>query len=90
PLTEAQPGQPSWTRWQGPVQKAVVELKILYKSLEKTIEDGLRQTFEYMDRCDSKEGHLIVFDRRKGVAWEEKVFVRKETYQGQEIAVWGM
>ena len=90
PLTEAQPGQPSWTRWQGPVQKTVIELKILYKGLEKTIEDGLRQTWEYMDHCGTEEGHLIVFDRRQGVAWEEKVFVRKETYQGQEIAVWGM
>ncbi len=48
PLKPAAPGQPSWTRWQGPVQKVVIELKILYKSLEGTIEDGLKQTIEYL------------------------------------------
>ncbi|MFO7874979.1 MAG: ATP-binding protein [Desulfovermiculus sp.] len=90
PLTAAKPGQPAWTRWQGPVQKAVIELKILYKSLEKTIQEGLHQTWEYMDRCGAEEGHLIVFDRRVNVSWEEKLFRRKEAYQGQKITVWGM
>ncbi|MDZ7759662.1 MAG: ATP-binding protein [Desulfovermiculus sp.] len=90
PLDQAGPGQPDWTRWQGPVQKAVIELKILYKSLERTIEEGLKQTWEYMDRCGSKEGHLIVFDRRDGVSWEEKIFQREEAYQGYGMKVWGM
>ncbi|MDZ7759230.1 MAG: AAA-like domain-containing protein [Desulfovermiculus sp.] len=89
PLSQTQPGQPEWTRWQGPIQKAVIELKILYKSLEKTIEDGLRQTWEYLDRCGTDEGHLIVFDRRDGVSWEEKIFQREESYQGRKITVWG-
>ena len=87
PLTEAKPGKPSWTRWQGPVQKAVVELKILYKSLEKTIEEGLKQTWAYMDRCGTDQGHLIVFDRRDDVSWEEKLFRREEMYQGRTITV---
>ncbi len=73
-----------------PVQKAVIELKILHKSLERTIPEGLAQTREYMDRCEAKEGHLIVFDRRKGISWEEKFFVREEEYQVQRIIVWGM
>jgi hypothetical protein len=90
PLTEAASDKPSWTRWQGPVQKAVIELKILYKSLERTIEDGLKQTWEYMDHCEASEGHLIVFDRRDQVVWEEKIFCREEQYQGQKIMVWGM
>jgi hypothetical protein len=90
PLTEAQPGQPSWIRWQGPIQKAVIELKILYKSLERTIEEGKKQTWEYMDHCGADQGHLIVFDRRKDVSWEEKLFMRKETHQGRKIGVWGM
>jgi len=90
PLTDAKPGKPSWTRWQGPVQKAVIELKILYKSLEKTIAEGLRQTFEYMDHCGTKEGHLIVFDRREEVSWEEKIFCLEREYQGHKIMVWGM
>ena len=90
PLRQAQPGKPSWTRWQGPVQKAVVELKILYKSLETTIQNGLRQTLEYMDRCGADEGHLIVFDRRTDVTWEEKIFKRAEEHKGQVITLWGM
>ena len=90
PLRQAQPGKPSWTRWQGPVQRAVVELKILYKSLETTIQNGLRQTLEYMDRCGADEGHLIVFDRRTDVTWEEKIFKRAEEHKGQVITLWGM
>ena len=90
PLNQSQPGKPSWTRWQGPVQKAVIELKILYKSLEQTMDEGLKQTWEYMDRCGSKEGHLLVFDRRSKVSWEEKLFQRREAYQGHQITVWGM
>ena len=34
PLSQAEPGRPAWTRWQGPVQKAVIELKVLHKSLD--------------------------------------------------------
>jgi hypothetical protein len=90
PLTEAQPEKPAWTRWQGPVQKAVIELKILHKSLDKTIADGLMQTWEYMQRCQADDAHLIVFDRREDVPWEKKLFRRDETYQGQTITVWGM
>ncbi len=90
PLTEAQPGKPAWTRWQGPVQKAVVELKILHKSLDKTVADGLMQTWEYMQRCQADDAHLIVFDRREDVPWEKKLFRRDEACQGKKITVWGM
>ena len=90
PLNAAEPGQPSWTRWQGPVQKVVIELKILYKSLESTIADGLQQTWDYMDKCGAEDGHLVVFDRRPHVPWEEKVFQQKENFKGVEIGVWGM
>jgi len=72
------------------IQKVVVELKVLRKSLEKTVADGLEQTFEYMDRCGAVEGHLVVFDRRAERSWEEKIFSRRESYRGKEIGVWGM
>jgi hypothetical protein len=90
PLAQDEPGRPSWTRWQGPVQKVVIECKVLHKSLERTIAEGLEQTRHYMDRCGSGDGHLIIFDRRPGVAWEEKIFQRREDVQGKEILVWGM
>ncbi|MBF0113067.1 MAG: AAA-like domain-containing protein, partial [Desulfamplus sp.] len=34
-------------------QKIVIELKLLYKSLQQTIKDGVKQTLEYMDRCSA-------------------------------------
>ncbi|MFQ5616920.1 MAG: ATP-binding protein, partial [Anaerolineales bacterium] len=72
------------------VQKTAIELKILHKSLKKTISEGLKQTWDYMDRAGTPAGHLIIFDRTPDKPWGEKIFVRKETYQGQEITVWGM
>jgi len=71
-------------------QKVVIELKVLYKSLEKTIADGLPQTHAYMDRCGTSEGNLVIFDRTENRPWEEKIFVREEVYEGKEISVWGM
>jgi hypothetical protein len=72
------------------VQKVVIELKILYKSLDKTIEEGLRQTYGYMDKCGTEEGHLVIFNRNKNVDWDEKIFERDEEYNGKRIKVWGM
>ncbi|MEW6365136.1 MAG: ATP-binding protein [Acidobacteriota bacterium] len=78
-------------RHPGGVQKAVVELKILRKSLERTIVEGLRQTAEYMDRCGvSIDGHLVIFDRDPAKSWDAKVFQRAETFGGETIQVWGM
>ncbi|TSE26337.1 hypothetical protein Tsedi_00635 [Tepidimonas sediminis] len=83
PLDEAQ-------GFLGPVQRVVLELKILHKSLEATIEEGLTQTAAYADQCGAQEAHLIVFDRRPGRSWEEKIFHRRETFGGRTIGVWGM
>ena len=58
-------GQPSdlWERF-------VVECKVLRdsdrKSLEWTVEKGVKQTLGYMKQCGAEEGHLVVMDRRSG------------------------
>ena len=56
-------GQPS-DLWQ----RIVIECKVLRgsdrKSLEGTIERGVEQTLGYMKKCQAKEGHLVLFDRR--------------------------
>jgi len=70
-------------------RKFVVECKILHKSLEHTIRDGLEQTTAYMDRCAAEAGHLVIFDRSDR-AWEEKVFHRCESAGGADVHVWGM
>jgi hypothetical protein len=72
------------------VQKVVIELKVLYKSLDYTIAQGLKQTMEYMDRCNTDQGHLVIFDRTEGKTWEKKIFKREEKYQNKSITVWGM
>ena len=58
-------GQPSdlWERF-------VLECKVLRdsdrKSLEWTVEEGVKQTLGYMEKCRAEEGHLVVMDRRSG------------------------
>ncbi len=77
---------------QGDVtRKIVIECKLLHKSLEQTIAEGLEQTAEYMDRCDAEAGHLVIFDRREDRRWEDKIFhFRRTSISGVEIDVWGM
>ncbi len=67
----------------------VIECKLLHGSLERTIREGLEQTRAYMDRCGAVEGHLVIFDRTPGNAWQEKLFRREETGDGIPITVWG-
>ena len=79
----------AWNHETG-VQKVVIELKILYKSLEATIDDGLEQTADYMDKCGANEGHLVIFDRREGRKWADKIFREEERREGKGVVVWGM
>lgn len=74
----------------GPVQRVVLELKILRKSLEATLEEGLAQTADYADKSGADEAHLIVFNRDPKADWEDKLFERQEKCDGKAIAVWGM
>ncbi len=78
--------------WPHPagVQKVVIELKLLHKSIEQTLTKGLEQTWEYMDRCGAEAGHLVIFDRTPHKAWDEKLYHRTEMVRGKGIQVWGM
>lgn len=71
-------------------QQIVLELKIRYGKTEKTIEKGLKQTWEYMDACGADEAYLIIFDRRKNVSWKEKIFNGIEVFNGERIKIYGM
>ena len=69
----------------------VIECKVLRKSLERTVQEGLEQTARYMDRCAAQSGHLVIFDRTEGKRWEQKIFRREErTGERPPITVWGM
>ena len=83
---EAKPARMATTS----VQKIVVECKLLHKSIDATLRDGLRQTRDYMDRCAAEQGHLVIFDRSPEKSWEEKLFSREETEGGLLVRVWGM
>lgn len=76
-------------RYPGGVQKAVIELKILHKNLERTLAEGLEQIGAYLDRVGLATGHLAIFDRGDQ-DWERKIFRREVEHQGRRITVWGM
>ncbi len=76
--------------YPGGVQRVVIELKLLHASLAKTLETGLRQTWEYADRSDPEQAHLVIFDRTPDKPWAEKIWRREESYIGLPITVWGM
>ncbi len=78
-----------WPHASG-VQKIVLELKVLHKSLERTVSQGLRQVAAYADRCQATETHLLVFTSDQELEIKERVFHREENYQGRKIMVWGM
>lgn len=84
--------KPLTDRYGGPVQRIVMELKIKRGDLEGIIRKGLEQTASYMDKCGGNinEGHFILFNRDKGVSWEEKIWHREESFSGKKITVWGM
>ena len=71
--------------------RIVVECKVLHGGREKTVDAGLRQTAEYMDRCAAREGHLVIVDRAREKPWRDKVFHDRTTSPGGlPIDVWGM
>ena len=77
-----------WPRPQG-MQRFVIECKVRWQSVERTIAEGLEQTAGYMDRCGADAGHLVIFDESEKPS-KEKVFHRSEEFEGTPIEVWGM
>ncbi|MDR1062811.1 MAG: ATP-binding protein, partial [Azoarcus sp.] len=53
----------------GPIQRIVVELKLLHGNLETVIAQGLAQTADYAKRAGADEAHLFIFDRESGRPW---------------------
>ena len=79
-----------WPLPGGALQKEVLELKLLRKSLQSTVADGMAQTAEYMDACGVCAGHLLIFDRSTKKPWSRKIFRRKKTVDRKTVMVWGM
>jgi hypothetical protein len=75
-------------RIQWGASEAVIELKIRYDT--ETEGEGMEQLGRYLERVGLEEGYLVLFDRRKGVGWEEKIFERTVEHGGRQIHVFGM
>ncbi|MDR1462104.1 MAG: ATP-binding protein [Azoarcus sp.] len=73
----------------GPIQRIVVELKLLRGKLEAVIAQGLEQTVDYAKRAGADEAHLFIFDRESGRPWDERIWRRAEKFEGMNVAVWG-
>ena len=80
-------GQPSdlWERF-------VVECKVLRdsdrKSLEWTVEEGVKQTLGYMKQCDAEEGHLVVMDRRSEERRDGDADGNGRRQEASDVAIW--
>ena len=76
--------------YHGPVQRIVLELKIRYHTLSTTLERGVAQTAAYADQCAANEAHLLIFDRRPDIAWDEKIWQTQQTHAQRILQVWGL
>jgi type II secretory pathway predicted ATPase ExeA len=73
----------------GDVQRIVIELKILYGSLDTTINKGLEQTAGYADNVDATQAHLVIFNRAENTLWDDKIWHKQADYQSRKIDIWG-
>jgi hypothetical protein len=78
--------------FNGPKQDIVIELKVIRErsNPETVLQDGLMQTREYATHKGASEAHLVIFDRRPGKTWEEKIYDRMTESEGYLIYVWGL
>ena len=54
-----------------------------------TINEGVEQTLDYVDKCQAESGHLVIFDRNESKPWEEKLYRREAPLDGRTVTVWG-
>ena len=73
----------------GEVQRIVLELKILYTNLEKTIQEGMVQVATYAEQIGTDEIHLLVFNRDASVSWEAKIYQEVRQQGERSVCVWG-
>ena len=69
-------------------RKYPIELKI--RRGDKTLSEGIEQTMQYMDTLGATEGWLAIFDQRHNIAWNDKIYMHKETAKGKTVTVVGL
>ncbi|MBE0508627.1 MAG: ATP-binding protein, partial [Marinospirillum sp.] len=73
----------------GPLQRVVIELKLLRGSLDTVIAKGLEQATDYSQRVGADETHLVIFNRDPATPWNQKIWQRQADFQNKIIQVWG-
>jgi hypothetical protein len=73
----------------GPLQRIVIELKLLRGKLEPIIRTGLEQILDYSQQVGADEAHLVIFNRNPKVSWNKKIWQRQVQHQGWDVGVWG-
>ena len=68
-------------------KKYPIELKIWRNN--KSLQEGLAQTAEYMDIFGCNEGWLVFFNRNPEISWDEKIYYKKECVGDKVINVFG-
>jgi hypothetical protein len=71
--------------WHG--EQHVIELKLRRDT--ETEAEAIEQVARYLDTIGLDEGWLVLFDLRKDVAWEDKLFVREVEHGGKRVRVVG-
>jgi hypothetical protein len=75
--------------FHGPVQRIVIELKLVKKAPEAQERQGLAQTAGYARHVGADEAHLVLFDRRHGVPWDARIWQREAVQDGVAVSIWG-
>ena len=72
-------------------RRIVIECKVRRgaASLASVIAQGVAQTRDYMDKCGTAEGHLVVFESDESKPWSERLFRREEAAEDPAVIVWG-
>jgi AAA+ ATPase superfamily predicted ATPase len=69
-------------------EKYPIELKIWRG--EKTLTEGIEQTAGYMDTFGCAEGWLVIFNRNPNIKWDDKIYMKKESFDGKTVTVVGV
>jgi hypothetical protein len=69
-------------------RKYPIEIKLRYGELTQT--QGIEQLSGYMDTTGCREGWLCIFDRRKDLSWDDKIFIHKEIKNEKTITIAGL
>jgi len=87
--SEKESGVEGEPNWHGPIQRIVIELKLLRGSLDSVIKKGLEQTAAYADAYKADEAHLVIFNRAPDVGWDKKIWRQNRQCANRTIEVWG-